>query len=138
MRSPSGYPDGSGDARENSDFKRTTDYQGKDVLVAFRPVGRGFDDWGLIAKIDTAEAHAPVRRLRWLLTGARGELHWCWGWVRPMSIARRFARPIRRLARTSAAVAAGDLSVRSEVTSSDEIGALSVVFNHMTEELARS
>ena len=53
-------------------------------------------------------------------------------------IARRFASPIRRLARTSAAVAAGDLSVRSEVTSSDEIGALSTVFNHMTEELARS
>ena len=30
-------------------------------------------------------------------------------------IARRFARPIRQLAKTSSAVAAGDLSVRSKV-----------------------
>src|SRR5262249_31261494 len=45
---------------------------------------------------------------------------------------------IRRLARTSATVAAGDLSVRSEVASTDEIGGLSRAFNRMTEELARS
>ena len=63
---------------------------------------------------------------------------WSLGLAASNAIARRFARPIRRLARTSAAVAAGDLSVRSEVTSSDEIGALSTAFNRMTEELARS
>jgi PAS domain S-box-containing protein len=118
-------------------FRRTTDYRGKDVLVAFRPVGRGFDDWGLIAKIDTAEAHAPVRRLRWFLL-ALGAAALVLGLGASSLIARRFASPIRRLARTSAAVAAGDFSARSEVTSSDEIGALSKVFNHMTEELARS
>ncbi len=118
-------------------FKRTTDYRGHDVLVAFRPVGRGFDDWGLIAKIDTAEAHAPVRRLRWILL-TLGALALALGLGASSLIARRFASPIRRLAKTSAAVAAGDLSARSEITSSDEIGALSTVFNHMTEELARS
>ena len=53
-------------------------------------------------------------------------------------IARRFASPIRQLAKTSSAVAAGDLSVRSEVRSSDELGVLSRAFNHMTEELERS
>ena len=47
---------------------RTSDYRGKDVLVAYRPVGRGFTGWGLIAKIDTNEAHAPVRQLQWLLS----------------------------------------------------------------------
>ena len=54
------------------------------------------------------------------------------------AIARRFARPIRHLARTSAAVAAGDLNARSRVNSSDEIGDLSLAFNRMTDELARS
>ncbi len=54
------------------------------------------------------------------------------------AIARRFARPIKRLARTTAAVAAGDLTVRSEVESADEIGGLSLAFNRMTEELERS
>jgi len=118
-------------------FKRTTDYRGEDVLVASMPVGAAFAGWGLIAKIDTAEAYGPVRRLRWLLL-TLGGVALVLGLGASNAIARRFARPIRRLARTSAAVAAGDLRVRSEVTSSDEIGALSTAFNRMTEELARS
>ena len=52
--------------------ERTTDYRGQDVLVAYRPVGRGFDGWGLIAKMDTSEAHAPVRQLQWLLLALGG------------------------------------------------------------------
>ena len=101
------------------------------------PAGRfGLPGWGLIAKIDTAEAYGPVGRLRSLLL-ALGGAALALGLGASNAIARRFARPIRRLARTSAAVAAGDLSVRSEVTS-DEIGGLSTAFNRMTEELARS
>jgi hypothetical protein len=52
---------------EQFGFGRTTDYRGKDVLVAFRPVGPNYPGWGLIAKIDTAEAYEPVYRLRQLL-----------------------------------------------------------------------
>lgn len=52
-------------------FTRTIDYQGQDVLVAYRPVGLGFAGWGLIAKIDTAEAYAPVNQLRGC----------SWGWA---------------------------------------------------------
>ena len=116
---------------------RTIDYHGKDVLVAYRPVGFGFSGWGLVAKIDSAEAYGPVDRLRWLLLGLGGAAL-ALGLAASNAIARQFARPIRRLARTSSAVAAGDLSVRSEVTGSDEIGALSTAFNRMTEDLARS
>jgi PAS domain S-box-containing protein len=118
-------------------FRRTRDHRGVDVLVAYMPVGAPFPGWGLIAKVDTAEAYAPVRRLRWLLL-ALGGMALVMGLAASNVIARRFARPIRRLARTAAAVAAGDLSVRSQVSSSDEIGALSTAFNRMTEELARS
>jgi len=118
-------------------FMRTIDYRGQDVLVAYRPVGVKYPGWGLIAKIDSAEAEAPVRLLRGLLL-ALGGATLALGLGASNAIARRFARPIRRLAKTSAAVAAGDLSVRSEVRSSDEIGALSTAFNRMTEELARS
>jgi PAS domain S-box-containing protein len=118
-------------------FKRTLDYRSRDVLVAYRPVGVGFDGWGLIAKIDSTEAYGPVHRLRWVLLGLGGAAL-ALGLGASNAIARRFARPIRRLARTSAAVAAGDLSVRSEVTGSDEIGALSTAFNRMTEDLSRS
>jgi two-component system NtrC family sensor kinase len=118
-------------------FTRTVDYRGKDVLVAYRPVGVGYDGWGLIAKIDSTEAYAPVARLRWVLLGLGG-VALALGLGASNAIARRFARPIRRLAKTSAAVAAGDLTVRSEVTGTDEIGALSAAFNRMTEDLSRS
>jgi two-component system NtrC family sensor kinase len=117
--------------------RRTTDYRGEDVLVAYRPIGRGFTGWGLIAKIDTSEAHAPVRELQWLLS-ALGGAALVLGLGASNLIARRFARPIRQLAKTSSAVAAGDLSVRSKVNSSDELGVLSNTFNRMTEELERS
>ena len=60
-------------------FMRTIDYRGQDVLVAYRPVGSGFPGWGLIAKIDSAEAYGPVDRLRgccWRWA----ERPWRWGW----------------------------------------------------------
>ena len=107
------------------------------MLVAYRPLGIGYPNWGLIAKVDTAEAYEPVARLRRLLLALGGGLL-VLGLGASNAIARRFARPIRRLARTSAAVAAGDLTVRSEVASSDEIGDLGLAFNRMTEELERS
>ena len=51
---------------------RTVDYQQTDVVAAYRPVGLGFSGWGLVAKIDSAEAYQPVDRLRWLLLGLGG------------------------------------------------------------------
>ena len=45
-------------------FGRTTDDRGRDVLVAFRPVGSSYANWGLIAKIDSTEAYEPLGRLR--------------------------------------------------------------------------
>jgi two-component system, NtrC family, sensor kinase len=116
---------------------RTSDYHGKDVVAAYRPVGLRFTGWGLVAKIDSAEAYRPVDRLRSWLLGLGGAAL-ALGLGASNAIARRFARPIRRLAKSSAAVAAGNLNVRSEVTGSDEIGALSKAFNQMTEDLARS
>jgi two-component system NtrC family sensor kinase len=118
-------------------FRRTTDYRNRDVLVAYRPLGAAFPGWGLIAKIDSDEAYAPVTRLRWLLLALGGGLLLL-GLGASNAIARGFARPIRHLARTSSAVAAGDLNARSRVDSSDELGELSLAFNRMTDELARS
>jgi len=118
-------------------FERTTDDRGQDVLVAYRPVGGAFPNWGLIAKIDSAEAYQPVRQL-WSVLLALGAAALVLGLLASNLIARQVARPIRHLARTAAAVAAGDLTARSAVGSSDEIGALSKAFDQMTEDLSRS
>jgi two-component system, NtrC family, sensor kinase len=118
-------------------FTHTIDYGGRDVLVAYRPVGSVYKSWGLVAKIDSAEAYRPIGELRWPLL-VSGGVALALGLLASNALARRVARPIRRLARTSAAVAAGDYTARIEVTSSDEIGALSAAFNRMTEQLSRS
>ena len=44
------------------------------MLVAYRPLGMGYPNWGLIAKLDTAEAYEPVSRLRRLLLAIGGGL----------------------------------------------------------------
>jgi PAS domain S-box-containing protein len=118
-------------------FEQSIDYRGENILASYRPVGEMFPGWGLIAKMDTAEAYGPVTRLRGLWLALFGAALLV-GLGAANAIARRFAWPIRELARTSSAVAAGDLSVRSAVSSSDEIGALSAAFDRMTEELSRS
>jgi len=50
-------------------------------------------------------------------------------------ISRYLTRPIQRLTVTAAAITAGDLTVRDENTSQDEIGELSRSFDHMADSL---
>ncbi len=118
-------------------FTQTNDYRGHNVLAAYRPLGMDRVGWGIVAKIDSLEADEPVARLRGLLL-TLGGFALLIGLATSNLIARGFSRPIRRLARTARAVAGGDLAVRSEITSRDEIGELGLVFNRMTEELGRS
>jgi len=47
----------------------------------------------------------------------------------------RLIRPLRRLNRAAEAVASGDLSVRVDYKSRDEVGRLAATFNQMTEKL---
>ena len=96
--------------------------------MAYRPIGRGFTGWGLIAKIDTSEAHAPVRQLQWLLSALGGAA---------------LVLGLGRIEFDRAAVRKPDSPTRQDVVgrrrrrsfgseqgqSSDELGALSTAFN---------
>jgi signal transduction histidine kinase len=50
-------------------------------------------------------------------------------------VARLIINPLSTLVRTSRAIAGGDLTQRTNIQSSDEIGALANTFDHMTEKL---
>lgn len=54
-----------------------------------------------------------------------------------VGIARAITAPLEQLVNTARAVTAGDLSSRASVSSQNEIGALAVSFNQMTEYLIR-
>jgi PAS domain S-box-containing protein len=114
-------------------FVTTADYRGVPVSAAFQPVG--YRDWGIVAKMDEAEAYQPIRELkRLLLVTLAAVLVFVLGGS--YFLATRFTRPILKLAEAASSVARGDFEARVHVGSSDEIGRLARGFNRMTEELA--
>ncbi|HVA44757.1 MAG TPA: response regulator [Pirellulales bacterium] len=146
---PRDRPDRTGSVAENPLLAKAcqgetgsevTAYHGQQVLAAYRPVSYGAADagrWGLMAKMDLAEAYAPVTRLRHALLALEAALLLA-GAAASYWVARRLTRPIARLTRTASAIAAGDLDTRVPVTSTDELGALAASFNRMAEQLAES
>lgn len=117
-----------------------TRYNGVAVLAAYQPVDQDQDrqaGWGMVAKIDLAEAYAPIARLRtivWIVEGVLLVI------VVPLSflLARQLTRPLRRLTKAAKELAAGNFAARGKVKSKDEIGALAASFNRMADELTNS
>ncbi|OBF11383.1 adenylate/guanylate cyclase domain-containing protein [Mycobacterium sp. ACS4331] len=112
----------------------TPDYLGNETLQAYSPVDIPGLNWSLVAKIDTAEAFAPVddftRRL--VLSTVGIILLVC---LASMFLARMFVRPIRRLEGGAQRISGGDYGTTIPVVSRDEFGDLTAAFNDMTRNL---
>lgn len=113
-------------------FDEAVDHRGNTVFAATRLIPDV--DWGVVVKIDRAEALAPVDRLRDLLligfavaTAIVAVLVWWLG--------RSLSRPVRDLTGIARAVRSGDLETRAQVHTSDETADLADAFNEMTSEL---
>lgn len=115
-----------------------TNYNGRDVLAVYKPIeieGGGSNKWGLVAKIDSAEAYQPLQQLGlWLgTTGVvllvLGASATAWG-------ATTTFRPLRTLAKAALAVSSGQLDTPAPVASHDECGILTRTFNGMIDHLA--
>ena len=116
-------------------FMPTRDYSGRQVLAAFGPVG--YLDWGLVAKIDVAEAYEPVWWLRRTMLLALAVMLVLGGYG-SYELARRFTRPILETAQMAENIATGAMDARLKVDRKDELGKLSMAFNRMAEQLAQS
>lgn len=117
---------------EGSYYEGLVDYRGEPVWAAIRSVP--VVHWGIVVKIDASEAEEPVESYREDLTDviiSLAALAILVGTI--MGI--RFAKPIHELAATADRIREGDLSVRAEATSQDEVGHLARRFNQMAEEL---
>jgi light-regulated signal transduction histidine kinase (bacteriophytochrome) len=118
------------------------DYRGQTVFAATRYIEE--TEWGLVVKIDKAEAFAPVSELNNLLmlimlSSSTAVV------LASLYVSQSVTRPITNLTRVASQIAEGELSRRVEVTSRDETGTLARTFNHMarnveerTAELERS
>ena len=109
-----------------------TDYRGQEVVATWRYIPEF--GWGMVVKIDTAEAFAPARRLL-RLSAWVGGLALILVLVCALLLSRRVANPIRRLSATALLIAEGDLSRRVDIASADELGQLGWSFDRMADEV---
>jgi HAMP domain-containing protein len=109
-------------------FGREVDYRGEVVLAAWQNIPSL--EWGLVAKIDRAEAMQPIEEARSVAVVAAGGLL-ILGVLLATLVSRRFVRPLRDLQRAAERISRGTLDVSLDITSRDEIGELADSFERM-------
>ncbi len=111
-----------------------TEYLVQEALVAYARLQISGSRWVIVAKIDTAEAFAPVDDFirNVILATAAVIFLVCMG---ALVLAQVFTKPLRRLVIGVRQVAAGDLNAESECQVKDEFGDLSNAFNDMSRNL---
>ncbi|MDH3392706.1 MAG: HAMP domain-containing protein [Desulfobulbaceae bacterium] len=111
------------------------DYREQPVLAVARQVEA--TGWGMVVKIDKDEAYASVDYLRrMLLMMVILAVVVILGVA--LYIANGFSGPIDHLATVAEKIAGGDLSLKAEVTSVDEVGVLARSFNKMVDSLLQT
>ncbi|MFK4762917.1 adenylate/guanylate cyclase domain-containing protein [Microbacterium sp. ZW T5_45] len=111
-----------------------TDYLGGDSVTAYAPLEIDGLDWVIIARIDSAEAFAPVTDFtRTVLLSLLGILLGVS--LLSLLLAQVFTRPIHRLVGAVHRVAEGDLDVQVPRGARDEFGDLGSAFNDMASSL---
>lgn len=109
-------------------------YRGIQTLASWGPVRVSGVKWALIAKIDSSEAFAPVRRLErdLIVVGVVALLAVI---VTGAWLSRSLLGPLRELTAGVRRFAAGDHNAHVPVRTRDEIGQLCLAFNGMVDEI---
>jgi len=111
------------------------DYRGVPVLSATRFIER--TGWGLVVKMDRAEAFAPVERMRNLLQYGLAGLTLVLISV-VLCLSRSITRPLSLLTAAAGSISEGRVTQKVTVESEDEIGALAHTFNRMSDSIAQA
>ncbi|TAJ95542.1 MAG: adenylate/guanylate cyclase domain-containing protein [Reyranella sp.] len=109
-------------------------YRGVPTLASWGPIRIPGVKWGIVAKIDAAEAFAPVYRLErdLLIVGAIAFLVVI---VTGAWLSRSLLGPLRELTAGVRRFAAGDHDAHVAVRTRDEIGQLCLAFNGMIDDI---
>ena len=113
---------------------RLQDYRGKNVIAAWRYLPS--IDWGMVAKIDTEEAFADIKKLRNLVLVILVSVFLLCGII-AFSIAQSISVPIQTLSQGAEIIGSGNLDHKIGSHRKDEIGQLSRTFDKMTEDLKK-
>ncbi|MGO4440645.1 adenylate/guanylate cyclase domain-containing protein [Rhizobium sp. RAF56] len=109
-------------------------YRGVPTLASWGPLEIPGVTWAVVAKIDSAEAFAPITKLRrdLLVVGGLALLAVA---ATAAWLSRALVGPLRDLTAGVKRFAAGDYGAKVPVRTSDEIGQLCLAFNGMVEDL---
>jgi signal transduction histidine kinase/HAMP domain-containing protein len=114
---------------------------GKEKLFAYAQSRghRNFEGlkWILLAGHDTAEVFSPIRQLQNTLAAVSVILFSVLGFTVFLLI-RAISSPIRKLTEAANYIARGNLEVKIDINTKDEIGKLASTFNEMAGKLRRS
>lgn len=110
----------------------TTDYRGQEVVASYRHFPA--TGWGLVVKIDTEEAFAPIKSLRTELIQVSGLILILFLLVAFM-VSRSITEPLQRLAVGTQKIGKGEWDYRLEIETGDEVQELANEFTHMAQEL---
>ncbi|NOR75004.1 MAG: HAMP domain-containing protein [Draconibacterium sp.] len=108
----------------------TTDYRNQDIMAAYTYIPE--TKWGFICKQDMVELNAPINKLLINLIGLF-IITVIIVFFMSFVISKSISKPIINLNRIAKKIKAGNLSARSNYTSKDEVGELSLVFNTMAD-----
>jgi len=106
---------------------------GEDSLVGYAH-SNGASGWSALVAQDSRVAFAPVYRLRSIVLGVGAAVAVAAIGL-SVFLARRTTGPLLDLAAAAGRVSEGDLEVRVNPRSADEIGSLAATFDHMVQEL---
>jgi two-component system NtrC family sensor kinase len=111
------------------------DRRGEETIAAWRylPTFR----WGMVVKVDTAEAFAPIVQQRNGVIGLGGITLVLIG-LATVVVTRSISNPIVNLTHSVTSIAEGNLDQQVPVTTKDELGQLGHAFNQMTISLKTS
>jgi len=110
------------------------DYRGVNVLSSHAKLEIPDVDWAILAEIDESEAFMPVnvfaRNFAFIFLFVVAIVFFV-----ALFVAHSFTKPVRLLAKATSRLGEGDLYVRVDETSRDEIGLLQMSFNKTVESL---
>lgn len=109
-------------------------YLGPEALLAYEPMRLPGLNWVVVAKIDRAEAFAPVNAFARNIALSTGAivLAVC---LLALLFSRILTRPVKKLVAAVQRVSSGELGITVPVTSRDEFGELASSFNDMSASL---
>jgi HD-GYP domain-containing protein (c-di-GMP phosphodiesterase class II) len=121
------FLDSPGNASETMPFLMDEDARSERYMGSYEVTREG---WGVFVQAKERQVYLPVRAmvestLSWALLALSLAI------LAAVGFASTLSKPINRLAAASRAFAAGDLSVRAEVRSRNELGELADTFNRM-------